>query len=225
MAETPSADQMQERISALEQENARLRQDIERLREENRKWARLAGTDNLTGLPNRISFLRAIVPNEIRKALSEGKPISFVMLAADTLGEINQKYGRSGGDQVIKGLATYLKGILGEDEKLGHLDGTNFAIVLHAELEEAHNSARKWRTQIHSRPFECGDESVQIRVSVGLCSIRKTEVMDPRLLTEIVFKRLNEVLYTVKKEGGGRVEVYPDTEVTSADARAVSGRE
>jgi GGDEF domain-containing protein len=74
-------------------------------------------------------------------------------MAADTLGDINQRHGRTAGDQVIKGLAEYLKAILGEDEKLGHIDGTNFAVVMHADLEEATNRARKWRTQIRSRPF------------------------------------------------------------------------
>ncbi len=215
MAEAP------DRIGALEQENARLRQEVERLREENRKWARLAGTDDLTGLPNRISFLRAIVPNEFRRAMSEDNPISFVLMAADNLGEINQKHGRSAGDQIIKGLADYLKTILGEDEKLGHLDGTNFAVVIHAELEEATNRARKWRTQIRGRLFPCGEETSQITVSAGLCSVRRTEVKDPRLLTDIIFKRLNEVLYTAKKEGGNRVEVYPETEVNTADVKSL----
>lgn len=221
MAEALTPAQMQDRVGALEQENARLRQEVERLREENRKWARLAGTDDLTGLPNRISFLRAIVPNEIRQALSEDKPISFVLMAADNLGEINQKHGRTAGDQIIKGLSEYLKAILGEDEKLGHLDGTNFAIAIHADLEEATNRARKWRTQIRSRPLPCGDGTEQITVSAGICSVRRTEVKDPRLLTDIIFKRLNEVLYTAKKEGGNRVEVYPETEVNAGDAKSV----
>lgn len=220
MAEALTPVQMQERIDALEQENARLRLEAERLREENRRWARMASTDDLTGLPNRISFLRAIVPSEIRRALSEDKPISFLLMAADTLGDINQKYGRTAGDQVIKGLAEYLKAILGEDEKLGHLDGTNFAVTMHADLEEATNRARKWRTQIKSRPFPCGDGTEQITVSVGICSVRTTKVRDPRLLTDIVFKRLNEVLYTAKKEGGNRVEVYPETDVNAGDAKS-----
>jgi diguanylate cyclase (GGDEF)-like protein len=219
MDEEPA--QMQDRIQTLEQENARLRQEVERLREENRKWARLAGTDDLTGLPNRVSFLRAIVPSEIRRALTDGKPISFVLMAADNLGDINQKYGRTAGDQIIKGLAEYLKTILDEESKLGHLDGTNFAIVIHDDLEEATNRARKWRTQIRARPLPCGDGTEQITVSAGLCSIRTTDVKDPRILTDIVLKRLNEVLYTAKKEGGNRVEIYPETEVNAGDAKTL----
>jgi diguanylate cyclase (GGDEF)-like protein len=221
MTEALSPEQMQELISHLQEENARLRQEVERLREENRKWARLAGTDNLTGLPNRISYLRAIVPSEIRKALAEERPISFVLLAADHLGDINQKYGRAAGDQVIKGLAAYLKPLLEEDEKLGHIDGTNFALVLHSDIEDATTRARKWRTQIKNHPFECGDTTTTTTVSVGITSIRRTEVKDARILTDIVFKRLNEVLYEAKKEGGNAVEVYPETEVSSSEAKGL----
>lgn len=224
MSETQGTAQLQDRLNTLEQENARLRTEVERLREENRKWARLAGTDNLTGLPNRISFLRAIVPSEIRRALSEDKPISCVLMSADNLGDINQKQGRTAGDQVIKGLAAYLRTVLSEDEKLGHIDGTNFAIVFQADIADATNRARKLRTQIRSRPFECGSESVQITVSAGLCSVHRTEVKDPRILTDLMFKRLNDVLYTAKKEGGNRVEVYPDTEVSAADAKSVEAK-
>jgi PleD family two-component response regulator len=47
---------VEQRLLRLEQENQALRQEVERLRVENRRWARLAGTGALTGLPNKISF-------------------------------------------------------------------------------------------------------------------------------------------------------------------------
>ncbi len=224
MPETTDPGRSPDRVAELEQENLRLRTEVERLREENRKWARLAGTDNLTGLPNRVSFLRAIMPSEVRRALSEDKPISCLLMSADNLGDINQKQGRTAGDQVIKGLAAYLRTVLSEDEKLGHIDGTNFAVVFQADIADATNRARKLRTQIRSRPFECGEESVQITVSAGLCSVHRTEIRDPRILTDLMFKRLNDVLYTAKKEGGNRVEVFPETEVSAADGRSVEAK-
>lgn len=224
MTETSANAPSEDRLSALEQENLRLRTEVERLREENRKWARLAGTDNLTGLPNRVSFLRAIMPSEVRKAVAEDKPISSLLLSADNLGTINEKHGRWAGDEVIKGLATYLRTVLTEDEKLGHIDGTNFAIVFQADIADARNRAKKLRSQIRSRPFECADETVQITVSIGLCSVHDTEVKDPRILTDVIFKRLNEVLYTAKKDGGDRVEPFPETEVSAADAKSVEGK-
>ncbi len=214
MPEEDSIQSLQGRIETLERQSVDLKKEVERLREENRRWARLAGTDDLTGLPNRITFLRAIVPNEVRKSISDNEPISFILMGVDNLGDINEKHGRTAGDQIIKDVAIYLKPMIRENEKLGHLDGTNFTILMSStDIQEAQNRASRLRTQIRGRSFTCGDESLQITVSAGICSVRNTEVKDPRLLTDLVFKRLNEALYTAKKEGGNRVEIYPDTEV------------
>ena len=111
MAET--SEQMTQRLQALETENRNLKQEVERLKGENRRWARLAGTDTLTGLPNKISFMRALVPQTLQRAAKEQKSIGFILMAADNLGPINETYGRSAGDQVLKGMATLLQAILG----------------------------------------------------------------------------------------------------------------
>ena len=60
-----------QRIRELEAENRALRQEVERLRAENRRWARMAGTDAMTGLPNKISFMRALVPQALRRAKTQ----------------------------------------------------------------------------------------------------------------------------------------------------------
>ena len=56
-----------QRVKALEAQNEALKEEVERLRDENKRWARMAGTDSLTGLPNKISFLRALLPQTLSK--------------------------------------------------------------------------------------------------------------------------------------------------------------
>ena len=65
-----------------------------------------------------------------------------IMVAPDNLGEINQKYGREGGDQTVTGLADYLKENIEPDEKLVHIDGANFVII----VAKGENAAVRERT-------------------------------------------------------------------------------
>ncbi|HCR16324.1 MAG TPA: hypothetical protein DIU35_02480, partial [Candidatus Latescibacteria bacterium] len=94
---------LKKRIQDLEAECQLQKTKIDRLKKENRRWARLAGTEALTGLPNKISFLRALAPQAIQQAAKEKEPVGFILLSADNLGPINEGQGREAGDQIIKG--------------------------------------------------------------------------------------------------------------------------
>jgi PleD family two-component response regulator len=74
---------LEQRMEALRKENQSLRQEVARLGADNRRWARLAGTDALTGLPNKISFLRALVPQCIRSAADVGDSFCCLLIIWD----------------------------------------------------------------------------------------------------------------------------------------------
>ena len=94
------------------------------------------GTDRLTGLPNRLAYLEALVPMEMQQAQRNGEPIGFMLLSADDMGVINEAHGRNAGDAILRDLAGYLQSIAKGEELLGHLDGTNFALLLYpADIE------------------------------------------------------------------------------------------
>jgi len=196
-----------QRLRDLETENRALREEIERLRRENRRWARMAGTDALTGLPNKISFMRALVPQTIRRAAMEGNPVGFILLSADNLGAVNEAYGREAGDQVLKGLAGLLQPLLGAEGRLGHIDGTYFAVVLYpADVDTARGCANMLRARVRAHKFPCAGATAQLTVSAGVASVAPDAASDGLAVAEDVFRRLNQSLYLAKKTGGNRVE-------------------
>ena len=73
---------LEERLRALENENEALKRDVARLQSENRRWARMAGTDAMTGLPNKISFSRALLPQSLDRAARESQSLGIVLLSA-----------------------------------------------------------------------------------------------------------------------------------------------
>ncbi|MDP6779499.1 MAG: GGDEF domain-containing protein [Candidatus Latescibacteria bacterium] len=198
---------LQRRIQELESEIQTQKAEIKRLRDENRRWARLAGTESTTGLPNKISFMRAMVPQAIQRASRESKPAGFMLLSADNLGDVNESYGREAGDRVIQGLAELLQSLLEEDDRLGHLDGTNFAVIFYpADLDTVRGRANMLRARIRSHAFPCAGETVPITASVGIGSVDPEDNPNARAVGEEIFRLLNGALYRAKKAGGNRVE-------------------
>lgn len=206
------------RIQDLEAENRRQKEEIRRLKSENRRWARLAGTEALTGLPNKISFMRALVPQAIQRAGREQKPVGLILLSADNLGDVNQTYGREAGDQVIQGLGELLRSLLDEADRIGHLDGTHFAVILYpADLDDTRGRANMIRARVRAHGFPCGERIEQITVSVGATSVEPPEGADARALGERIFQRLNGALYAAKRAEGNRVEVVQDKDPNGKD--------
>lgn len=200
--------QLKQQLRELEAETSQLKQEVERLRAMNQRWAQLAGTDSLTGLPNKISFLRALAPQDIQHARTQQEPIGFMLLSGDNLGPINETKGRDAGDQVLRGLAEFLRSILKGEERLGHLDGSHYAVVLYpAGPEEIHSRAEELRVQIEAHAFPCAEGEAKITASFGITSVDSGAIGEPRSAAEKVFQSLNGALYRAKKAGGNRIEV------------------
>jgi PleD family two-component response regulator len=88
-------------VPKLQAEITRLTEENNKLRASNRRWMRIAGTDSHSGLPNKVFFTTAMLPQVIGSSNAEGQPIACVMIAPDRLGEHNAKYGRKGGDEMM----------------------------------------------------------------------------------------------------------------------------
>ena len=204
---------LEECVTALENENHSLRQEIARLRADNRRWARLVGTDALTGLPNKISFLRVLVPRCIRRAFDARDSVGFILLSADNLGSVNEAHGRMAGDQVLKGLGAFLQGFMDEDDLLGHIDGSNFSVVMApADVDDVRGRANMLRARVRAHTFPCGQASAQITVSAGVVAVLPTDDVNKKTVTERVFQSLSEALYVAKAAGGNQVEVAKEVD-------------
>ncbi|MEE3258948.1 MAG: GGDEF domain-containing protein [Candidatus Latescibacterota bacterium] len=202
MAGSGDLDQLQTEIDRLKQQN-------EKLRASNRRWMRIAGTDDLTGLPNKVFFSTALLPQVISQHNAEERGFVGIMVAPDNLGEINQKYGREGGDQTVTRLADYLKENIEPDEKLVHIDGANFVIIVpQADETMARRRTRQIRAKMVSRHFDCGGDVVSLTLSMGVVvqppDPQGTEIK-VKEISEDLLKRMGIALDQAKKEGGDRV--------------------
>ncbi|MFH1571118.1 MAG: GGDEF domain-containing protein, partial [Gemmatimonadota bacterium] len=185
--------------------------EVERLQSINQRWAQLAGTDRLTGLPNKVAFLQALVPQQLQQAQRQAGSVGAILLSADNIGPINETHGRDAGDQVIRSLALLLQEQVKGEELLGHIDGTNFGVFLHAASPEAaRQRAEELRGQVAAQVFTCGGDALRLTVSAGTDSLATAAIGDdPHQTAAAIFQRLNAALYAAKRAGGNRVESAP----------------
>ena len=105
LSDTPNTVGNHELVTRLQHELARLTRENLTLQATNRRWRRIAGADPLTGLPNRVFFLTALLPQAITQANAEAQDLACLVVAPNDLGDYNARYGRKLGDQVLKGVA------------------------------------------------------------------------------------------------------------------------
>jgi diguanylate cyclase (GGDEF)-like protein len=203
-------------LADLRDEVARLTAQNEKLRASNRRWMRIAGTDELTGLPNRVFFTTALLTQQISRSNVEGTPFTCLIMAPDQIGEINQRFGREGGDEVVKGIARFLKEQLKEGERLVHFDGANFVVMIPgAGPQQAKQRALAMRARLVSRPIEVADQGVNLTMSMGSASRSPSDAqvaVDTTGVIETLIRKLTARLDEAKRGGRDKLEQDLDTE-------------
>ena len=203
-------------LATLQAEIIRLKDENEKLRASNRRWMRIAGTDSLTKLPNKVFFSTALLPQAITAANADGRPLGCVMIAPGRLGEYNQKFGRTGGDEIVKGVSEFLSENVENDEKLVHIDGANFVLIVpEGDLTKTKRRGLTLRARVLNRQFECGGTQVSLTLSLGVVSRSPSPPGSNVVVKDIVdeyLRRLEAALDQAKQMGGDRPFEDPETE-------------
>ncbi|MBS1724961.1 MAG: GGDEF domain-containing protein [Armatimonadetes bacterium] len=97
-----------------------------RLVSELQRMVKLSGEDPLTGVANRRAFDEAI---EHLQAV-DPRRFGVVVVDIDDFKAINDSYGHTTGDKVLKSFAEQIKHLLREDDFLARIGGDEFAVLL-----------------------------------------------------------------------------------------------
>ena len=92
--------------------------------------------DALTGLYNRLG-LNVRLHDEYRRAERFQSPLTLMLIDIDRLKQINDEYGHSVGDQILRGAAQAIKNTLRETDYGARWGGDEFAIVAPNTTEPA----------------------------------------------------------------------------------------
>jgi len=171
------------------------------LREKVQHSIELALVDALTGLNNR-RFLENHLATMIENARARRAPLSLMILDIDHFKNVNDTYGHDCGDEVLKGFADRLRGIIRGGDLLCRLGGEEFVIVMpNVGLEAAGRIAERARLAIQEQPIALnkGGAVVSITVSIGLAE------RGPSGDADSLYRRADRALYRSKTDGRNRV--------------------
>lgn len=183
---------------ALQREVDRRQNSERQLLDNNSTLERLANTDRLTGLWNRLKF-EQVAHLEISRAERYAYPLSLLFFDLDHFKQINDQYGHEAGDKALCSLARLIDKHLRESDSLGRWGGEEFLILMpHTDLQQAQQLAEKLRTLIAGSPLV---EQQTVSASFGISQLASGET-----LRDLV-RNADSALYRAKRLGRNRVEV------------------
>lgn len=174
--------------------------DVTHQRKDAHEQAYLATHDPLTGLSNRLLFNDRL-EHAIDHAARFHKCISLIFCDLDNFKPINDTFGHSAGDEILKKLAHSLKDILRKEDTICRFGGDEFVILVE-ELEsfEYLDNILQRINNISRSPSLIEGNSISIGMSIG-ASIYPDDARDPQTL----IKAADSAMYRAKNSGKSRV--------------------
>jgi diguanylate cyclase (GGDEF)-like protein len=160
------------------------------------EMARLAITDELTGLYNRRHF-GTRVAEEIARSRRHGRPFSLLFLDIDHFKRINDTYGHVVGDRILADLGKLLHRWARSSDLLARYGGEEFVVLLpETETSPALAAADRLRQAVEEHSFP---RRKRLTVSIGVASYPADGQAEDELL-----KVADQALYQAKRLGRNR---------------------
>lgn len=173
---------------------------------------RFATIDALTGLNNRRQF-EVRLKQETANAKRKGKPLCCIMLDIDYFKHVNDTWGHSAGDCVLKNVAAIVAQELREYDIASRYGGEEFCILLpDTKIKEAAFVAQRLRKAVEKADINISDDEVlgsdflKVTISIGV-----SEFDEDCDVPERLHQCADVALYEAKRRGRNRVIVYDES--------------
>lgn len=154
--------------------------------------------DGLTGLFNH-TYIKEAVETEMNRLERNGKEFSVVMMDVDFFKKVNDNYGHSTGDQVLRSLSHFLVQHLRKTDKVGRYGGEEFLLVLSdTPLEDAVSVMKVILEKFGQVVHHAGENDFHVTFSAGVISSRVTQ--DVAVMLESVDKGLYEAKHNGRNQ-------------------------
>jgi diguanylate cyclase (GGDEF)-like protein len=161
---------------------------------------RLATTDSLTGLANRLELQLGL-----RHALEGSRRFArrgaLVFLDVDGMKRVNDEHGHDAGDELLRQISARIRKLTRGIDVAARFGGDEFVILLseYDDPKGAEIFSRKLLSEARA-PYEVGGVRVCVGLSIGFAEFPQLADSAERLLT-----RADEAMYAAKRAGGGRI--------------------
>jgi diguanylate cyclase (GGDEF)-like protein len=172
----------------------------------------LAIRDELTGSHNRRHLLELIEREQNRSARA-GRPFCVCLLDIDYFKRVNDTYGHSAGDTVLRTFAHAVARQVRDVDSFGRYGGEEFLLMLpETRIDAAAVLVERIRAHVETLRFPDIDPDLGLSVSIGVAQYRDGETIAQMIA------RADKALYLAKS--GGRNRVVCDSDPLASPGRA-----
>ena len=160
-----------------------------------------ATKDYLTGLYNTRQFDK-ILKQTYERVFHNKEELSYLMLDIDDFKIVNDTYGHSKGDIILKELAHILEMNCRASDIIGRIGGEEFCVLLsNCPKDQAFETALRINNAVQEHEFAIDkDKFINITVSIGVANYPDTTSK-----LEDIKEKADIALYKAKKSGRNRV--------------------
>lgn len=202
-------EEYEEQIRELKSRMSSLRQDLVAAREEMVR-------DTLTDAFNRGAFDMAIVQS-INTHFMLNLPVTFILVDLDNFKAVNDTYGHSAGDEVLRGVGECLaRSFIRKSDFVARYGGDEFAVILNdTTAENSQSLISRFLEMVSELPVPYAPAEVRVTCSAGYTEIRSGDTAKELL------NRADAALYQAKRAGRNRSQYLPpDYEPRKAESLA-----
>jgi len=158
---------------------------------------RLARTDSLTEAMNSRYFLE-LVQNEVERASRYGRPFSLAYLDCDNFKRVNDRFGHTIGDDVLRMVVHGVNRQLRSTDIIGRLGGDEFAILFpETDRVAAQVVISRIREGLRA---EMEDHHWEVTFSIGVLTCE-----GGKCTSEDLIQQADNLMYSVKRDGKNNV--------------------
>ncbi|HEH9402455.1 TPA: sensor domain-containing diguanylate cyclase, partial [Aeromonas sobria] len=140
--------------------------------------ARVARTDNLTGLPNRQAFEETFQHYQAVLARHPERHLALFMLDLNGLKRTNDQYGHAAGDALLNHMAQQLRTLCRQDEQIFRIGGDEFVLLAEADHLACQQLAARLEASQQNTTVQHGEHSFPLRFAIGWSSCDQTPLSE-----------------------------------------------
>jgi two-component system, cell cycle response regulator len=179
----------------------------------NRTLTKLAELDGLTGAANKRHF-NLLLETHVEQAALRGENLALVMIDLDHFKRVNDEYGHTVGDSVLRETADRVRRAIRRSDVFGRVGGEEFALLCPAtDLAGAVATARQILSELNGSAFQAVGA---VTASLGIAQLKLGES------AMALVERADTALYEAKRSGRNRV-VLASAEGLMATGSLASG--
>ncbi|TNF38778.1 MAG: GGDEF domain-containing protein [Gammaproteobacteria bacterium] len=160
-----------------------------------------AHVDSLTGVNNRSTFDCAL-KREMNLAERNKQSFSLLVIDIDYFKQVNDTYGHSAGDEVLKKVAATVQQCIRNTDLLFRYGGEEFVAILNnSDCEAALEVAQRILQSVDNVSIDYMGQTLTVTVSIGLACLK------PGDSGKSIFDRADKALYKAKHDGRNQVRL------------------